>query len=230
MICKEFEDWLITRDPSGGENHSEATRHLNTCTTCAAVYDMDVHLEQAIASALSPKPMPKGLMEQVDISLDHVVLDKPSRKKHPWLAAGLAAAVLIIFTYIFISPFQYKNLQDLTETAVARHLKGDTSLMFTADQMDSATAIMSRELKFNVILPDLTDQGYVLLGGRLCALGKCKIAYLFYEKADKVCSLFVLDYDHLAFEMADGSRFSNEIKGYQTNVWKENGQVYAMVY
>ena len=38
-----------------------------------------------------------------------------------------------------------------------------------------------------------------------------------------------MDYDLFEFQMADGSRFNNVVKGYQTNIWKENSQVYAMV-
>ena len=90
--------------------------------------------------------------------------------------------------------------------------------------------MLSKELKFNVIIPDLKDKEYILLGGRLCVIEKCKIAYLFYIKKEKICSLFIMDYDHLGFEMADGSRFSNVIKGCHTDIWKEKGQVYAMVY
>jgi hypothetical protein len=61
-------------------------------------------------------------------------------------------------------------------------------------------------------------------------LGRCKIAYLFYRKEQKLSSLFILDYGHMDFEMADGSRFSNDLKGFHTDIWKEKGQVYAMVY
>lgn len=58
----------------------------------------------------------------------------------------------------------------------------------------------------------------------------CKAAYLFFEKKKNLCSLFIMDYDHLGFEIADGSRFSNIIKGCPTDIWKEKGQVYAMVH
>jgi hypothetical protein len=64
----------------------------------------------------------------------------------------------------------------------------------------------------------------------LCVLGKCRIAYLFYEKHAKTCSMFIMDYGNLDFEMADGARFSNDLKGCHTDIWKEKGQVYAMVY
>ncbi len=103
-------------------------------------------------------------------------------------------------------------------------------MSFTANEIEPAKVSMSNELNFNIILPDLHPQGYVLLGGRLCVLEKCKIAYLFYKKDEKICSVFIMDYNNLDFAMADGSKFYNEIKGCNTDIWKDKGQVYAMVY
>jgi len=60
-------------------------------------------------------------------------------------------------------------------------------------------------------------------------VGNCRTAYFIYKKDKKTRSLFIMDYDLFEFQMADGSRFNNVVKGYQTNIWKENSQVYAMV-
>lgn len=103
-------------------------------------------------------------------------------------------------------------------------------MSFSADEIKQATVMMSQKLKFNVAIPDFKDRGYKLLGGRLCVLGDCNIAYLFYERQNKICSLAIMDYENLDFKMADGSSFSNDIKGCHTDIWKEKGQVYAMVY
>ena len=41
------------------------------------------------------------------------------------------------------------------------------ALSFTADEMEKAVGMMSKELKFNVIIPELKDQGYrVWWGGK----------------------------------------------------------------
>ena len=49
-------------------------------------------------------------------------------------------------------------------------------------------------------------------------------------KSGKKGSLFIMDVDHLDFEIADKTRFSTTIKGCDTQVWKDDGQVYAMVF
>lgn len=230
MMCKDFQHWLLTRDNFREDDPEDVLDHRRECPSCSRLYAIDEGLETAIQSAFLQEELPKGLVDQIDLNLDHAGPQvRVTRLKIAGLVAGLALIPLIVFMVFFNKPFRYQNLQQLSENAVFSHLKGNQAMSFTADEVEQAVAMLSRELKFKVILPDLKDQGYVLLGGRLCALGKCKIAYLFYEKQKKVSSLIIMDYDHLDFEMADGSRFSNDIRGCHTDIWKEKGQVYAMV-
>jgi anti-sigma factor RsiW len=233
MNCKDFQDWLLTRDALTDKENPEVLEHLKFCETCRNLYHIDESLEKAIGSAFRPVEFPKSLYERIELTIDHAKIPAGPTKRHfAGLAVGIAASIVLVLVVMIFSnqPFRYENLQQLTESAITRHLSGNTTMSFTADGIESAVTMLSRELKFNVILPDLTNQGYVLLGGRLCVLGKCRIAYLFYEKHAKTCSMFIMDYGNLDFEMADGARFSNDLKGCHTDIWKEKGQVYAMVY
>jgi len=231
MNCKDFQHCLLTRDGFSDKENPDAMDHMTGCEICKNLYKIDFQLEKTIESAFLQEEIPKGLYNQIDLTLDHA--KKPIRITKFRIAdmvAGLALIFSVMFLFFFSKPFQYQNLQQLSENAVVRHLKGDMTMSFNGDEIEQAQGLLSKELKFNVTFPDLKNQGYVLLGGRLCVLGKCKIAYLFYEKQNKICSLFIMDSGHLDFEMADGSRFSNIIKGCHTDIWKEKGQVYAMVY
>ena len=231
MNCKDFQHWLSTRDSFSDIENPDALDHLKGCEICKNLYKIDIRLEKTIESAFHQHEIPNGLYDQIELTLDHA--KSPTRVKMPLIAglfAGLALIFAVVFMIFFNQPFRYQNLQQLSEKAVIRHLKGDTTMSFTVNEIKQAILMLNKELKFNVVIPDLKNQGYVLLGGRLCVLDKCKIAYLFYEKQNKICSLFIMDYGHLAFEMADGSRFNNIIKGCHTDIWKVRGQVYAMVY
>ncbi len=232
MNCKNFQHWLSTR-----QTHKEPSvqdifyAHMQTCAECKELYLLDIGLEKTIETSFKLQNVPNNIHENIELTLNHATA--PTFISWYKIAGTLAVCALIIFivfTQFFNPPFRYQNLQQLSEKAIASHLKGNTTMSFSSKEIEKAVIMLSRELKFKVILPDLTDQGYVLLGGRLCALGKCKIAYLFYEKENKISSLVIMDYDHLNFKMADGSRFSNDIKGYHTDIWKEKYQVYAMVY
>lgn len=232
MICKDFQNWLLARDVLTDKKDDDVLDHLQACHHCKHLYTIDTGLEKGIQTAFSQQEIPNSLYDQIELTLDHTKNPvKDTKKKATGLVASVALIVsIVVFMIFFNRPFQYQNLQQLSEKAVGMHLKGNTDMSFTAHEIKQAAAMLSKELKFNVIIPDLKDQGYGLIGGRLCILGKCKIAYLFYEKQNKVSSLVIMDYAHLAFEMADGSKFSNDIKGVHTDIWKEKGQVYAMVY
>jgi hypothetical protein len=231
MNCKDFHHWLAKEAGPQDRKNPHALEHMAGCESCRNLYSADAMLEKQIESAFFQQELPGSLEHQICQSLDHDPMPRVSTKKRTMAVAVVFSLVFVLGgMLLFFTPFRYKNLQELSKTAVSRHLSGDTTMTFNADAIEQALAMMSRELKFNVVLPDLPDKGYVLLGGRLCVLGKCKIAYLFYEKDQKLSSLFILDYGHLDFEMADGSRFSNDLKGFHTDIWKEKGQVYAMVY
>lgn len=231
MTCENFQYWLSTRDVFSDHENPDILDHLRFCSDCRRIYYTDLELEKNIQTALRQEEIPKGLYDQIELTLDHAV--KPvitSKRRVAALVAGVVLILIVGLIAFFNKPFRYQNLQQLSEKAIVTHLKGNTTMSFTADEMEQAAAVMSKALKFNVIIPDLSSKGYTLLGGRLCVLDECNIAYLFYEKENKISSLVIMDYDYLDFKMADGSRFSNDIKGCHTDIWKEKGQVYAMVY
>lgn len=231
MKCNEFKDWLPARDIFRDKDNIDALEHLNDCKTCNCLYEIDLGLEKDIQSAFHQQEIPEGLLDQIDLTLDQAQgSDLFSKLKLTGIITFFCLMVIAGYRVFFNTPFQYQNLRQFSEKAVASHLKGNTTMTFTADEIESALSMLRKELSFNVILPDLADKGYTLVGGRLCVLGKCKTAYLFYKKQGRISSLFIMDDDHIGFEMADGSRFSNTIKGFHTDIWKKQGQVYAMVY
>ncbi len=231
MNCKEFQHWLTARDSFSKEISPEIEEHISLCDQCRCLYETDESLEAMIKSHFYQEPMPQGLTDQVDISIENAVSPPKRNRKHVSFIAASIVLIAVVFSFmVYNQPFKYQSLQQLSESAVTRHLEKDTSMSFTANEIELAKVSMSKQLNFNVIFPDLLSQGYVLLGGRLCILEDCEIAYLFYQKDGKVSSLFIMDYNFLNFAMADGSLFKNETKGFNTDIWKDKGQVYTMVY
>lgn len=229
MNCNEFQHWLLTRDVFSNET-PDALFHIKTCEACKSLYMMDNGLEKDIQSCFIRQEIPKNLMGRIDMALDQA--KAPLRLNKSGIALFTIGIAFFAFWAFFMGsnqPFRYQDLHQLSEKAVLNHLTGNTAMSFTADKMDEAVVMLKKELEFDVVIPDLSDKGYTLMGGRLCYLDKCRIAYLFYKKASKISSLFILSNDHLDFEMADGMRFSQDIKEHHADIWKENGQVYAMV-
>ena len=191
---------------------------------------MDLGLEEHLRSGFLEQEMPKGLADRIDMALDQAKV--PLQLNRPFFGALAAVVTLTAVLFFFMNsdkPFRYKSLDHLGETAVLTHLKGNRAMSFTPDKLDGALAMLGKELGFNVVLPDLSEKGYTLLGGRPCFVGKCRTVYLFYRRGGQTVSLFILGKDHLDFEMAEGRGSHFEIKDCRADIWKENGQVYALV-
>ncbi|MCM2285063.1 MAG: hypothetical protein NDI81_09805 [Desulfobacula sp.] len=229
MNCDQFQNWLLTRDVFVENEPSEVRSHLSTCAACKRIYMMDTGLEKDILTGFLCEEIPKGLMDRIDTAIDgartSLRLDRP-------VIATLTAGIILAAVFFFMTPnrpFHFPDLYRLGENAVLTHLRGNTAMSFTPDNLDEALAKMRKELEFDVTLPDLSEKGYTLLGGRLCFVGDCRTAYLFYRKNGQIVSLFILSHDHLGFEMAEGTENHFEIKDCRADIWKENGQIYALV-
>lgn len=236
MTCKKFETWLVSRNAHFDDNMpSTETDHLKNCPQCLKTLHTDSRLELIIQERLAPKDLPDGLSDRIDQAIDQAnnsgsVSFREKALKTAAVAAGMILIVAACYMHFFKGPTRIGNLQQLGEKAAAKHLEKNLHMTFLASDVDQAIAQISKELKFNVIIPDFSGKGFILIGGRICTVDDCKSAYLFYKTPDKIASLFILDYDQFDITMADGSRFKNEIKGLKTDIWKNNSQVYAMVY
>lgn len=244
MNCKEFHHWLGSRDINDHQNNPEALSHMAECKDCQRLYTLDTRLEQGVARAFTRQEMPQGLKDQIDQGLDNETHQslfnsfslKPGNRKSisplkysGWIA-GLTTLALILFLVLTPPEPSFKNLEQISEQAVMNHLKENRQINFTPATLDHALEILKKKLGFNVLLPDFIGQDLILLGGRLCSLGKCRAAYFILEKQGEKGSLFIMNCDHLDFKMVDNRHFSTHIKGCTTDVWKNNGQVYAMVF
>ncbi|MCG8635565.1 MAG: hypothetical protein MI863_17150 [Desulfobacterales bacterium] len=240
MNCKEFHHWLNTRDIHNHTLPREVSTHMAACRECELLFAGDDALERDIKRAFALEDLPRGLADRVDATLEHETrrkfpggLNKPAgiALASASLLAGLLILVLV-FTGIFPSSGTFKDLNQISRQAVTDHLKGDRRITFEAARAEQALAFMTQKLGFKVLLPDLPLNA-VLLGGRLCTLGDCKAAYFVIQQQGQgraVGSLFIMNTDHLAFDMPEGSRFTTSLKGCETRVWRDRGQVYAMVF
>ena len=207
------------------------------CLECRLLFKHDGILEKGIEQAFEQEDLPRGMAERINISLDHegrTVFSRLLKKRRTAAAVAMAAAIivsLLVLTNFYRSPSPaFETLNQITLQAVADHLKGNRYTTFDARETEQALDLLTKELGFKVVLPDFEGMGCTLVGGRLCALGKCRAAYFVVEQNGRTGSLFIMDTNHIQFPMADGTRFDTSVKGCDTCVWKKHGQVYAMVF
>lgn len=236
MKCKEFHHWLSSRDIREAVLPGEVRNHMAGCSECQGLFRQDGYLEEALQKGMEMADLPAGLMDQITLSLDHQTGTESSGRSKMAEAAGAALACLIIIMVAALYPFsagpdhRFRDLNQIGFQAVEGHLAGNRHMSFTAQEVPGALDVLTKALGFQVLLPDFDSLDCTLLGGRLCALGDCRAAYFVLEKDGRTGSLFIMDTQFLDFDMADGSRFNTRLKGCEARVWKDNGQLYAMVF
>lgn len=109
------------------------------------------------------------------------------------------------------------------------HLDNDMAMAFRAGEVRDVSRWFKERLGFQVTLPDIEKQGYQLIGGRKCLLGKKDVAYLLYVKAGEKVSLFTIEAKSLNFNMEEAGIYDLSIEGCGGKVWKRGEQVYVMV-
>ncbi len=231
MDCIAFKNWLKSRDSFDISLLPEQENHLKACETCRKVHGIDKQIETMVLESFETFAVPDSLVQSFEIKLDARKKKNFSRKLNYGylIPAGVMLLIVTIFTHLMITGNTFGDLQHLSDHAVQDHLKGNYKLTFNAQEAKDALSRYSRELGFKVVLPELDAAGYTLLGGRRCVLGKCDVVYLVYQKDGAASSLFILDSDHLGFQMGSGGSYKDVIKGCCVKIWKENGQVYALV-
>lgn len=228
MDCKQFQHWLIARDPNNKQIPPDISGHMENCRDCRLVFETDDLLEQRISAAFRQEEMPEGMARRISLSLDQ----KPTQnhKILPVLAALVAGLVLVVFIISnFNSPPAFESLDQISTQAAALHLKNKSQQTF-GHEADQTLAMITLKLGFNIILPDPAQLESTITGCSLCNLGHCKVAYFTVERNGKQGSLFIMNKDDIEFPIIENTQFNQTVKGCETSVWINRDLVYAMVF
>jgi anti-sigma factor RsiW len=112
---------------------------------------------------------------------------------------------------------------------MANHLDPDLTMAFRKEEVADVSGWFAKHLVFPIAVPDLSSQGFQLLGGRKCLVGHKEAAYLYYDKAGKKASVFVVNPADLDFNLEPGKTYRITEGDYQIQIWQENNLGYALV-
>jgi len=230
MKCIDFKNWLYDRKTFDRALPPGAKAHLKTCSSCRKLNLLDKNLDKAVNSEFLAEDVPPGVVHRIEADLH--------KKSAPYWSSSfyvqkmipaVAVSFVLLAVTLFHFPGDFKNLQHISNKAVAYHLESEYDMTFNENKVSEGNEMLNEELGFKVVIPDLSAKGLQLMGGRKCVLGKRDVAYIFYEKQGHTNSLFIMNQDDMDFEMAEGAQYKDVNKGCPIQIWKENGQVYALV-
>ncbi len=230
--CTRFLEALLNDDGSGLP--PECRRHLERCDRCRKIHELDRKLETVLAESLQPEPVSEHLLTMLKKNLE---TDGGRRKRgrrilaRPWFLVP-AVALLGLLLFLFLQPADDRqglhSLDEIGRLAFADHHAISNTEFIPGSARDLSARFSSR-LGFRVLVPDDIGRGYRLIGGRLCLFGRCNVAWLLYGHGTGRISLFIIDARDLTFPLAAPEKYILQYSTNTVKIWKENGQVYALV-
>jgi anti-sigma factor RsiW len=206
-------------------------RHLRECSACARLH---AH-QQALRSALRAGALYFSPPEPLEPRIRAAVRRVSNADTRPWvwswrwlsLGAALACAAIVLWGVMPLlteSSAPDHALQELVAGHV-RSLMVDHLTDVTSSDSHTVKPWFEGKLDFSPPVPDLTMQGFRLVGGRLEYLGKRPVAALVYQRREHVINLFTWP----AQAEAGGNETMLTRQGYHLAHWHVSGLSYWAV-
>ncbi len=164
----------------------------------SARYTADRAALRAAFAVVIDEPVPARLRKAV---LGETPMRGPARRSRWWLAAAAAAVLAVGGLGGYFAGIDRLGQEDpaedqLAEQAIAAHViyavEQRHAVEVPASDKDHLQAWLSNRVGLKLVAPDLTANGFQLVGGRLLPAGQGKAAMLLYQddKGERI-SLFV---------------------------------------
>jgi len=153
----------------------------------------------------------------------------PARVRVAWFAS-LAAATAMAASVGWFAPAWIRQQVGGWDARASQALDAHLRATFSSHWVDVVSSDrhtvkpwLSARLGFSPAVPDLSDQGYQLVGGRLDVLDAAAVATLVYQRRQHMISVFVSP------ARSAGATEASERRGYHIMEWTASGFRYCAV-
>jgi anti-sigma factor RsiW len=201
--------------------------HLRSCTRCAEEFARIEALRARLAGPALRHVAPPGLAPRVERALAAAApAPRASPPRAPWLAGGALGAIAASLALLLAVPQLTSG--GIEDELVADHVRS----LLAAHVTDVATSDrhvvkpwFNGRIDFAPPVPELAEQGFPLVGGRLDYLDGRVVAAIVYRRRLHTVNLFVRPARAIAFPRA----FQARRQGYSLARWSSGGLEYWAV-
>jgi Predicted transmembrane transcriptional regulator (anti-sigma factor) len=193
-------------------------QHLRECGKCEQAYEVGAAMAHAISQTVPYYKAPIELRERIQFSLREAISAptsrsaagkdslpvRPSEAAHrsvlvemPWSWLALAAAIILaaLIVSIWLPRLQQPGADQFLATQLiashVRSLMADHLTDVASSDQHTVKPWLDAKLDFAAPVPDLSSQGFPLIGGRLDYLDSRSVAALVYQKRKHFINLFI---------------------------------------
>ncbi len=200
MNCRDAEPLLHARLDNELDVAGAITvdHHLSECRACAAQYAALQHLKQEIAAAQPSFALSASLARRIESRLPSQETFLSRAWRNPWqsfIALGGAAACITVLLVLLPLIRTANETNTIATEILDNHLRAlQPGHLFDVESSDQHTVKpwFQGKTDFSPPVPDLTDDGFVLVGGRLEVIRQQPAAAIVYRRRQHVISLYVL--------------------------------------
>jgi anti-sigma factor (TIGR02949 family) len=175
--------------------------HLVSCPDCAKKYEELVALRARIRREVPRYSAPPALRANVLASLDAARRVTPATSpiridRWRWLTGGALAgcAATVLAWFIGTAIVDWRINEDVAVDAVTSHVRatlGNQLIQVASSNQHTVKPWLSARLDYSPPVPDMQQEGFVLVGGRVDYLDQRPCATLVYKIRDHTIDVFV---------------------------------------
>jgi anti-sigma factor RsiW len=210
----------------------EIEEHLQQCSACAQAHQSLEALRAAIRSQCSRYQPSTQLQARIRLAVRVAGRDGSRRRtvRLGWLAVAASFLFLAIVAWSLIGLIAGRTAPPvLTEELLASHIR---SQMLPAHLVDVESSDrhtvkpwFEGKLDFSPQVPDLADEGFKLLGGRLDYLSHRPVAALVYQRRKHLINLFIW----ASAQPSNSTVSLSTRQGFHLLFWSDSGMTYWAV-
>ena len=175
----------------------EIERHLQDCAMCSQAYKSHQALRTAIKEQGLYFTAPSSLQSRIRSSLPRPRHAESILRSTTWRWVGIAAslAAVAILTWRLTPPLQGPSTDELLIREISANHVRSLMVSHLVDIPSSDRHVVkpwfAGKLDFAPSVPDLAEQGFPLIGGRLDYLEHRVVAAVVYKRREHIINLFI---------------------------------------
>ena len=198
----------------------QVEQHLQECESCRAAFERQQQLQRRIEAAEPAYQLPDSVRARVTRKLRGGPLNRGIARR-----AALAFALLFVLATVGLalqhnfSATEQDQTADRLLSAHLRSLLPDHLVDVRSTDLHTVKPWFDGRISFSPPVPNLDQQGYMLVGGRLDYVGPKEAAVIVYRYREHIINLFIYAGDGTTLI---GARHIQRA-GYNCATWQQNG-------